>query len=77
MYRCLACGKTVNDYPNPVEHNTHELKNSGVVSRLVVSWEHPHVCDSCKASILRKTADSLEYGNFTYGDQPKELSLLH
>ncbi len=77
MYSCLECGSSVNDYPNPVEHNTQELRSSGIISRLVVSWEHPNICDQCKASILRKAADRMEYGAYQYGDQPKELHLLH
>jgi len=77
MFRCLSCGKVIGDYPNPVEHNIHKLKNADLVNRLVLTWEHHHICDPCKASILRQTADSIEYGEFVYGDRPSEQVYVH
>lgn len=74
-FKCLACGKQIYDYPNPVEHITQELKLTKTINTLVITWEHPEICDLCKAIILRLAADSIEYGEYAYGDHPEEVYL--
>lgn len=76
-YKCLACGKEIYDYPNPVETTTVNLKDSALINTVVITWvDHQEICDSCKADILRQIADWMECGAYEYGDCPSELRLL-
>ncbi len=76
-YKCLACGKEIYDYSNPVETTTVKLKDADVIATVVTTWaDHHDVCDPCKANILRQMAEGLEYGDYEYGDIPEEVRFL-
>jgi len=76
-YRCLACGKEIYDYSNPVETSTVKLKDSDLIANINISWVDYHdICDPCKANILRQIAEGIEYGDYEYGDRPEEVRML-